>query len=186
MKKGVLTRSWATHCYESCKQDLPWTVLGLLSCLLQKLPVISAALEQTYRGHPASGKAETPGNGNYSSFSCHGWILRSGPQPPPHPALINKYKGNAFPRGPGLSPLASDLPSRGSLQPVAPLPVLRAKAQRRAGSRRLTWPSPAAPARVLLSSAAPRDSLPGHTELIWAPGVQASHMTSARPPRAAQ
>lgn len=106
-------------------------------------------------GHPAAGKAATPENGNYYSISlpklgtmigCHGLILRSVPQPPPLSTLINKYKGNAFRRGPGLFPLASDLRSCGSLQSAAPLPGLHAMAQRHAGSCRLTWPAPAAPA----------------------------------------
>ena len=65
-------------------------------------------------GHPAAGKVETPGNGNYNVriprhgrpdlAAVGGFLKPSGPPPPPPTTLINKYKGNTFPRGPASLP----------------------------------------------------------------------------------
>lgn len=62
-------------------------------------------------GHPASGKVEIPGNGNYNirvprqgrlDLSAVGGYLKGSVPPTPHPplqtTLINKCKGNTFPR----------------------------------------------------------------------------------------
>lgn len=84
---------------------------------------------------------------NWGSWlGCFGLILRSVPQPSPHPTLINKYKGNAFRRG--LASFPWPLTSEAEV-PSSPRPLSQAcalMAQRHAGSHRLTWPAPAAPA----------------------------------------
>lgn len=61
-------------------------------------------------GHPAAGKVETPGNGNYNvsvprqgrlDLAAVGRYLKgSVPATPAQTTLINKYKGNTFPREP--------------------------------------------------------------------------------------
>lgn len=65
-------------------------------------------------GHPAAGKVETPGNGNYNvripRQGAQTWLLwvdtKKGQSPTPHSqtTLINKYKGNTFPREPASLP----------------------------------------------------------------------------------
>lgn len=61
-------------------------------------------------GHSAAGKVETPGNGNNNVRiprqglldlgAVGGYLKGSVPATPPQTTLINKYKGNTFPREP--------------------------------------------------------------------------------------
>lgn len=153
-------------------------------------------------GHPAASKVETPGNGNYNLrvprqgrpelAAVGGYLKGLVPANPPQTTLINKYKGNTFPREPAslARPLTSlsgcFLQPRGLYFSAGPHQRLQklpggvcmapGPARRTLPERCRTTPVPAAACpcrhrassrRVLLSSAAPSDSQPGHTELIW-------------------
>lgn len=91
-------------------------------------------------GHPAAGKVETPGNGNYNvgipRQGAQTWLLwvdtlkGQSPTPNSQTTLINKYKGNTFPREPVSLPWPLTSLSGRFLQPrglsSAPAPQQRA------------------------------------------------------------
>lgn len=143
-------------------------------------------------GHPAAGKEQTPVNGNYSVriprrgppglAAVGGRLKGSVPPSPPQTTLINKYKGNAFPREPASFAWPLTSLSGHFLQPQACISALAHRGLRTAeaagGAHRAPGgPSPAAQddarpcgrAELLPEGCAElrraRDSPPGHMEL---------------------
>lgn len=132
-------------------------------------------------GHPAAGQAETPGSGNYSVriprpgppglAAVGGRLTGSVPPSPLQTTLINKYKGNAFPREPASFTWPLTSLSGHFLQPQACLSALAHRGPRAAEAASGVRGHLGGPARAAQADGGcaelrrARDSPPGHMEL---------------------